>query len=216
MVSKASGMLRRNWRSVVAEAGVNLVLPYVVYSYAQPSYGDVRALLFSMVPPLVWSVVEFVRKRRIDILSIFILAGIVLSLLAFVGGGSVKFLQLRETLVTGVFGCAFLISALVRRPLIYELARATESRKSAASAHAFEQLNAQNPHVRHSMLVMTVVWGCGLIVQTAVACALVFAVPIKTFLVISPILGYGAMGALAAWTVFYVRQRRRMRAAVSP
>jgi hypothetical protein len=66
------------------------------------------------------------------------------------------------------------------------------------------------------MLVMTVVWGCGLIVQTAVACALVFAVPIKTFLVISPILGYGAMGALAAWTVFYVRQRRRMRAAVSP
>jgi FtsH-binding integral membrane protein len=127
-----------------------------------------------------------------------------------------KFLQLRETLVTGVFGCAFLISALVRRPLIYELARATESRKSAASARGFEQLNAQNPHVRRSMLVMTVVWGCGLIVQTAVACALVFAVPIKTFLVISPILGYGTMGALAAWTVWYVRGRRRMRAAVSP
>jgi hypothetical protein len=212
MVAKTGGMLRQRWRGLSAEVGVNLVLPYVVYSYAQPACGDLKALLFSMLPPLGWSVVEFVRKRRVDILSMFILAGIVLSLLAVVGGGSVKFLQLRETLVTGVFGCAFLISALIRRPLIYELARATESRKSAEHARAFEQLMATNVRARRAMLMITVVWGAGLLAQTALACALVFAVPIKTFLVISPILGYGTMGVLAAWTAWYVQRRRRIAA----
>jgi intracellular septation protein A len=212
-LAEAAAFARRNFRTALVEVLVNLILPYAIYSYAEKPAGDVKALLLSMIPPLGWSIVEFARKRRVDIFSLFIIAGIVLSLLAFIGGGSVKFLQLREALVTGVFGLAFLVSAAIRRPLIYELARASSRRKSAADAEAFERLNAGNVHVRRSMIVMTVVWGAGLIAQTALACVLVFAVPITTYLLISPVLGWGTIGALALWTVLYVRERKRIGAA---
>jgi hypothetical protein len=79
----------------------------------------VRALLASSAPPIAWSLVEFARHRRVDALSVLVAAGIVLSLLAMIGGGGPKFLQLRENLVTGIIGLVFLGSAL-----IYQLARA--------------------------------------------------------------------------------------------
>ena len=115
--------------SIVIELLVNFVLPYVIYARAEAAIGQVHALLAASLPPILWSVIEFARKRRIDAVSILVLAGIVLSLLAFFGGGSARFLQLRENLVTGLIGLAFLGSAAIGRPFIYQLARAGESAK---------------------------------------------------------------------------------------
>jgi hypothetical protein len=63
------------------------------------------------------------------------------------------------------------------------------------------------------MTVMTLVWGCGLLVQTIVACLLVFRISIRNYLVVSPILGYGMMGGLALWTFWYVKQMKKRGAA---
>jgi hypothetical protein len=205
---RAREFVRKNAAAFGVEASVNVVLPFVVYSVAKPGLGDVRALLASMVPPLAWSVVEFARKRRIDALSVLIVAGIALSLLAFVGGGSVRFLQLRENLVTGAIGLIFLGSAAIGKPLIYQLALAGAQRKSAAEAASLAKLK-DNVHFRRAMTVMTVVWGAGLIAQTALACVLVFTMSIAAYLVVSPILGYGAMGLLALWTFWYSKRSQR-------
>jgi intracellular septation protein A len=211
-MERATTFLRTHARTIALEVAVNGILPFVVYSYAHAKLGDADALLASMLPPLAWSVAEFIRKRKVDIVSIFVIAGIVLSLLAFIGGGSAKFLQLRENLVSGLIALVFLGSAAIGRPLIYEFARATMRRQSAEKAASFEQLN-QNAHVRRSMMFMTLVWGSVLLAQTALACVLVFVLSISAYLVVSPILGYGTMGALALWTFKYVEGRRRAHAA---
>lgn len=122
-MAKIVSFLRNNGLTILREGGINIVLPYIIYSYAQPIYGDVHALIASSAPPIVWSIIEFARHRRVDFLSVFVLLGIVLSLLAFVGGGGVKFLQLREKLVTVIFSAIFLGSAAIGKPIIYELAR---------------------------------------------------------------------------------------------
>jgi len=207
-IAFASGYLRKNGAGIGIELLVNGVLPFVVYSYARPKFGNAGALLASMIPPLAWSVAEFVRRRRIDGISVLIIAGIALSLLAFVGGGSVRFLQLRENLVTGIIGLVFLVSAAIGKPLIYQLARASMLRRSAAEAESFAR-NENNAGFRHSMNVMTVVWGAGLLLQTAIACVLVFQIPIAAYLVVSPIIGYGTIGALALWTFRYVAGKKR-------
>ncbi len=207
--------VRQRAGGVAIEIAINVVVPYVAYTLARPTYGDVGALLISMIPPLVWSLVEFVRKRRVDALSLFILAGIALSLLAFAGGGSVRFLQLRENLVTGAFGLAFLISAAIGRPLIFELARASMRRESAAKAESFERLQ-DNAGVRRAMTLMTIVWGAGLLAQTALACVLVFTMSIGAYLIVSPIVGYAGIGLLALWTFWYVERRKRLAAARAP
>ena len=117
--------VRKNGRHVLVEAPVNFILPFVIYTYANAPLGDVRALLASSAPPILWSLVEFARHRRIDALSMLVVSGIALSLLAMVGGGGVRFLQLREKLVTGVIGLVFVGSAVVGKPLVHELVRAS-------------------------------------------------------------------------------------------
>ena len=65
------------------------------------------------------------------------------------------------------------------------------------------------------MTVMTLVWGFGLLAQTVVACLLVFHMTIRNYLIASPFLGYGTMGALALWTFLYVRGMKRRGAAAA-
>lgn len=200
--------LRTNGTNFLVEALVNFVLPYLIYSYAEASLGEVRALLASSAPPIAWSLVEFARNRRVDALSMLVLAGIALSLLAMLGGGGVKFLQLREKLVTGAIGLAFLVSALIGKPLVYELARANMRRKSEGEAQQFEALQV-HAGFRRTMTVMTLVWGLGLVADVAIGVALVFTLSIRTYLIVNPILSYGTMGALTLWTFLYGRRARR-------
>jgi hypothetical protein len=200
--------LRTNGGHILVEALVNFILPFVIYSYAEAPLGDVRALLASSAPPIAWSLVEFARHRRADALSILVLAGIAMSLLAMIGGGGAKFLQLRENLVGGVIALVFLGSALIGKPLIYELARTSMRRKSEGEAQEFEALKV-HAGFRRTMTVMTLVWGLGLLAHVAVAVALVFALSIRDYLIVSPILGYGTMCALTLWTFLYGQRAKR-------
>ena len=204
---KIRAFLREHGRATAVELLVNFVLPYVIYVLAQKQLGDVKALMASSAPPIVWSIVEFARHRRVDALSILVLLGIALSLLAFIGGGSVRLLQLREKMVTVIIGCVFLGSAAIGRPLIYQLARASMIRKSSSELQQFESLNA-NRYFRRTMTIMTLVWGFGLLADAAVSAALIYTISIRDYLIAGPFIGYGTMGALSLWTFFYARRQR--------
>ncbi|HZZ32926.1 MAG TPA: VC0807 family protein [Phenylobacterium sp.] len=210
MVSKrdmALAWLRANGVKAGVEVAVNFALPFAIYSWLKPSLGDVRALMAASAPPTLWSVWEFIRLRKIDALSIVVLAGIVLSLLAFAGGGGVKALQLRENLVAGLVGLAFLGSAAIGKPLIYQLARAATRRQSAEKAAMIEALG-EDDRFRRIMLTATLVWGFGLVAICAGCCVLVSAVSIKLYLLVSGPVSYGAMGLLTLWTYWYVRRSK--------
>lgn len=190
------------------EAAINFGLPILIYDRVAPLSGDVVALMASSLPPLLWSLAEFVRRRRVDAVSVLVLAGIALSLLAMLGGGSARFLQLRENLVSALIGLVFLGSAAIGKPLIYQLARAGLARKLPDEVAAFEA-KRDMPQFRRVMTIMTLVWGIGLLASAALACVLVFALSIHDYLIVSPFVGYGSMGALALWTVWYRRRAQR-------
>jgi hypothetical protein len=207
--ARGIGLIRQNAGGILVEVLINFVFPYLIYDYAKPHLGDVRALIASSAPPMLWSLITFARKREVDFISAFVLAGMALSLLAMLGGGGVKFLQLREKLVTVIIGFLFLVSALIKRPLIYEFARAGMKRNQSAELARFESLK-DDPGFRRTMTVMTVVWGLGLLADAAAGAALVMVLTVKQYLIAGPILGYGTTGALTLWTFLYVRKRRRM------
>jgi hypothetical protein len=208
-LARAAAFLRAQGAMFAVEVLVNFVLPYVIFAALQPRWGDVSALLASSGPPIAWSILEFLRHRRVDALSLLVLLGIVLSVLAVFGGGSIVFLQLRERLVTILIALIFLGSAALGRPLIYELARATLAR--AQNTSDLERVTAlrNDPHFRASMMTMTWIWGLGLLADGSAAIALVFLLPIRVYLIVNAILGYVTMGSLALWNVWYVRRMRR-------
>jgi hypothetical protein len=205
VISKAAG-------NMALEVIANLVLPYLIYIRTETHLGPAHALMAASLPPILWSAIEFARNRRIDAMSALVVAGIFLSLLAFLGGGSVRVLQLREKLVTALIGLAFLVSLAIKRPLIYEIARAQKLRKSQSEAEAFEAMQI-HPRFRRTMAVMTLVWGIGLLTEAALACLLVFKLRVSIYLVVSPILGYGTMGVLGLWTFWYGKEQQRRGAA---
>ncbi|MBV8800377.1 MAG: hypothetical protein JO208_11300 [Alphaproteobacteria bacterium] len=200
-------MRQRGWRWG-GEILVNFVLPYLIYTLMQKQFGDVKALMASSAPLILWSLAEFLRHRRVDALSLFVLIGIVLSLLAFAGGGSVRLLQLREKLVTVAIACIFLGSAAIGRPLIYEFARASMKRNASAELERFESLR-ENKYFRRTMTIMTLVWGFGLLADAAVSALLIYTLSIRNYLIAGPVLGYSTMGALFLWTFWYAKRQRR-------
>ena len=198
------GSLGRIGREVL----VNLALPYVIYSLAQPRLGDAGALIASSGPPILWMVVEFARHRRIDALSVVVLLGLGLSLVAFLGGGSVQFLQLRERLVTVIIGAVFLGSAAIGKPLMYELVRAFLARANDPELQRVESLR-DNSFFKTGMTIMTVVWGVGLLADAAVSIALVYVLPIRIYLVVNSLMGYATIGSLTLWNLWFGRRMRR-------
>lgn len=207
-MNRFTGEFWQHGARLVVELGVNCVLPLLIYDRLAPSVGDVSALMASSVPPMLWAIVEFIRRRQLDAVSVLVLSGIALSLLAMIGSGSARFLQLRENLVTGFIGLVFLGSVVVRRPLIYYLARAGIQRSAPDQTAAFEALR-HTPHFQRAMTIMTLMWGGGLLLSTAVACVLVFSMSIHDYLIVQPVVGYGTMGVLVLWTFGYRRHLRK-------
>ncbi|MDR3429417.1 VC0807 family protein [Silvimonas sp.] len=194
---------------LIIEILVNFVLPWLVYRQVEAQWGSHNALLASAIPPVLWSVLELVRHRRLDALSLLVIAGIVLSVGAVALGGSPTLMLMRESLITGAFGLAFLISAGLRRPLIYYLARATVAREKGDAMARFEQYCTDgNGKIARWLIVMSLVWGGGLLAEMALRLWLAQTLSIERFLLISPWLSYGIYAALGGWTWWYRRQLR--------
>ncbi|NML32228.1 VC0807 family protein [Paraburkholderia antibiotica] len=191
------------------ELVVNFLLPWLAYRLARPHVGETGALIASAVPPLVWSAIELVRFRRVDALSAMVIVGIVLSIGAMALGGSPRMLLLRESLVSGAVGVAFLLSLPMRRPLIFYLARATVAREMEGGAAHFEALWRERPGLASAMRMMTLVWGVGLTAETALRAWMALTWPIERFLVVSPFIGYGIYAGLGLWTLWYRKTMRR-------
>ena len=201
-----NGSFRRNVVTTGVEILVNIALPVAIFDLSRTQLGEAQALLASSAPPLAWSILEFIRRRRVDALSMLVLTGIVLSFIAFFGGGGVRALQLREKLVTGLIGLIFLGSAAIRRPLIFYLARATMMRSSPVKAAQFSALR-HDPRFKGATLTLTLAWGFGLVIECALAVALTYVLPMEQFLLIGPVLGYGYLGGLTLWTIWFARRR---------
>ncbi|WP_168793439.1 VC0807 family protein [Paraburkholderia aromaticivorans] len=192
----------------VLELAVNFLLPWLAYRLALPHLGETGALIASAVPPIVWSLIELARFRRVDALSVMVVAGIVLSVAAMALGGSPRMLLLRESLVSGAVGVVFLLSLPMRRPLIFYLARATVAREMEGGAARFEALWQERPALVSAMRLMTLVWGVGLTGETALRAWMALTWPIERFLVVSPFIGYGIYGGLTLWTFWYRKTMR--------
>jgi hypothetical protein len=176
-----------------------------VYEALNGQFGDVKALIGSALPPLIWSGYELIKTRRVDAISVIVVASILFTLAATAMGGSARLIQIRDALVTGAVGVIFLASLLFQRPIIFYLARATIARNTMEGAADFEQVWCTR-HVPKLLKTLTAVWGAGLVGQTGVMCWLAYIWPIGRYLLIGPVIGYGIFGVLMLWSLWYLAQ----------
>jgi hypothetical protein len=207
-LNRIAAFARANGLKWAAELGFNFVLPFAIYSAASGRIGAAPGLLAASIPPILWSLATFIRQRTVDAISMLVLAGIALSLIAFAGGGGVKFLQLRENLVGGVVAMVFLGSVAIGRPLIFQLAKAGSRRRGAQAAAMVEALQ-DDAGFRRAMTTATLAWGVGLAAACAINCTLVFLLTVKQFMLISGPISWATLGLLTLWTYRFVPRALR-------
>jgi hypothetical protein len=194
----------------VLDLAVNFLAPWLLYRASRPHVDETHAIMISAGAPMVWGLVQFARSRKIDTLSVLSLGGIALSFAILALGGSPNVLLVRESLIVGVIGVAFLGSALIRRPLMIALIRSIGSSmpggQTGALAQAREEIEAyvDAPWFQRLMSRMTVAFGLFCIVEMVARIALAVVLPTERFLLIAPIVRYAVAGVVMAGAFFYV------------
>jgi hypothetical protein len=191
----------------------NFLLPWAVYRLTVPRLGEAHAIVATAVVPAVWSLAQFARSRKIDVMSALVLSWIALSLVMLALGGSPKILLFRESLITGLGGLVLIGSAMIGRPLMLLMVRyAFTSRSgldavlpSAIGARARAQLEsyADKRWFQRVITATTVVFGLILVAETAVLCVLVFSLPTEKVLLVRPIIRNAAAALLLLWTFLF-------------
>jgi hypothetical protein len=191
---------------VVRDAFLNAVIPVVVYKlsrrYVSPS--EFTALGLATTFPLGKGIFDLVRRREANPVSIVVLLGILANGIAIVFGGSARLLLVRESLFTGAFGLACLLSLLLPRPLMFYFGRhfmAGSDPERLARYNAAWQL----PGVRSSQRLISLVWGAVFLGELLLRVVLIDNLSTASVLLVSPIL-LGSLTVLTIlWTFRYAR-----------
>lgn len=177
---------------------LNVVGPLGVYQvFTGRGVSAVDALLVAAVFPVAAILVGVLRNRRLEPLGALSLLAIGLGVLGALVFDDPRFLLVKDSAVTGLFGLAFLGSLLIDRPLIAVLAR---SFAGGQAMPAQEQARLQTPAAHARLRRMTLVWGLALLGEAATRVVLSFLLAPALVLAISPLLALATFGPLALWS----------------
>jgi intracellular septation protein A len=190
-------------REIIPKALIFAVLPLVAYSILRKHVdSDAVALATVMVIPITAILYERLRNGRFDPIGVIALVGIGIGLggaLAFHGNDLL--LKLRDSTLTSIFGLVCLVSLVGdRRPAMYFLARMFATAGDEDRLKVFDEIWEQ-PGVREGFRQVTAAWGIGLLLEAAARIALALSLSTQTFLAVSPIVAWIAIGTLIAYTI---------------
>lgn len=186
----------------------NVVLPFVGFqALTQEHVSTVGALSIVGIFPLAATLVGWVRTRQVDALGALSLTFIVLGIITGFITGSSRFLLLKESAFTGIFGLVFLGSLLRERPLAFYFGRQFATRGDPQRVERWDNL-WQYPQFRRAQRVVTAVWGIGWLADALLRIVLVFVLSVTVFMIVSQIMFFGVFIALFMWTMAYARRTR--------
>ena len=186
----------------------NIAGPLLVYSYlVDHGHSKSAGIMISSLLPLIELAAIYAISRRIDDFGIFTLFTMALTLLSFLAFNSPKALLYKDSAITGILGLAFFVSLALRRPLAYYLGRKFATDGTPAAYQAWDDL-WQYAEFRQTNRVITVMWGAGLCLESAIRIVLIGILSVKTMVGISNVLIYTMVGLISALTFWYGRRRQ--------
>lgn len=193
MTERASGLFGMVW-DLAASIGVY----YALRIAGVPERTALLAATVLAASRLVWVAV---RRRQVTWFAAVMLAVFGLSLLLSFVSGDARFLLLKESFVTAGVGTVFLLSVLGGRPLTLSAAQTSQPWRAAAIDRMFRD----RPDIRRRFFVSAVVWGVGLLIESAVRVPLVYTLSVDAMVGLSEGMFWGTIGVLMAWSMFYTR-----------
>ncbi len=193
---------------------VNAVLPVVAYSILTgQGWSQVAALSASAVFPLVATLVSIARTRSLDGLALISLILIVVGLLGSLVSGSPRFLLVKESVLSGVFGLAVAVSLALPRPLAFFFGRQFATGGDPVRVQTWNSYWVY-PQFRRVQYTITAVWAVVLLLDAGIRVVLTFVLPVASLVWLSPLIFYAGLFAMLTWMFAYIgRARARASAA---
>lgn len=190
-------------------------LPAIAYQLlSRHGVAAVPALAAGAIFPAANIIRKFVATRRLDLIGAIVLTFIAIGVAGSLISGSVLFILIKESFITGLVGLLFLSSLLWHRPIFFYLGRqfmAGEDPERLAWWNALWE----RASFRRTMRTMTTVWGVGYVLEAGVRVMFALTLTPGTVVALSPIMGIGTTVILILWTRRYGRaaQERGLREA---
>ena len=146
------------------------------------------------------------RHRGINPVTVLVLLGILTSIIALSIAGDPRVLLIRESLFTGAFGLACLVSLLFPRPIMFYFGRYFMTNNDPEKRKVFDS-TWQNSIVRRGHRLVTAVWGFVYVGEFIVRLILVYAFSAAVVLVVTPLLGSATIVTIV-WTFRYAHKLR--------
>jgi hypothetical protein len=180
---------------------LNIVAPTCAYFVLERYLGDTAALAISGGISVATTLAGFVRNRRFSALGVLCVLGFAVALaVAVFSGGSALVLDLEEPALTGAIGLVFLISALIRKPVLWAGLRMAAG-SNPALAERMKEANGT-----HKITVVTGIIGTTLAVHSATLTTLALTEPTSTYVALSKLVGLPILAAGLAALMWYRRR----------
>ena len=176
--------------------------PLLAYSLLRSAgMSAVAALVISGVLPALGIVIGALADRRLDVIGVVVLAGLLVGTLLGLTSHNARLYLLEGSVPSAVFALGCLFSLRLRRPLIFRLAveiLGPDTRKGRDVTAAWRY-----PGFRRAFRMLTVAWGAGYLAEAAIRVAVVITTSTGIALVCSKLIPYVFAVALSAWTLVY-------------
>lgn len=160
------------------------------------------ALLLGAIPPVVSAMHTLATSRKVNGVSVFVLATMTLTVLMSLVSGSARVLLVRDAWATAAMGLWFLATLLARKPLIYEGARLIFD---DAKRQAWDENWQRFPEFRRAMRVCTAVWAGAFLLHTLIRVGMALWLPIDVVPATEPVLLALTVLALVVFHRYYGR-----------
>ena len=182
--------------------------PLLAYSLLHSAgMSAVAALVISGVLPALGIVIGALADRRLDVIGVVVLAGLLVGTLLGLTSHNARLYLLEGSVPSALFALGCLFSLRLRRPLIFRLAveiLGPDTRKGRDVTAAWRY-----PGFRRAFRMLTVAWGAGYIAEAAIRVAIVVTTSTGIALVCSKLIPYVFAVALSAWTLVYGEHEKK-------
>jgi hypothetical protein len=200
-------VIRANVMTVAFEVIAPMVLFYGLRAAGVSQWWALMAGVLVAVPYVGWTVA---RNRRVDLLAVFTLSVLALSVVLGLLSDDPRTLAIREgwtAALGGLFGLWMLVTVVTGKPAQLTLGRAiAEVKRGAEGAAAWAARWDTDARFRRGLRIDTAVWGAVLLANAVVHVVLVYTLPIDLISGVTTVEWFASLALLITWHVWYIRK----------
>jgi hypothetical protein len=200
-------VVRANVITVVFEVIAPMVLFYGLRAAGVSQWWALMAGVLVAAPYVGWTVA---RNRRVDLVALFTVSVLVLSVVLGLLSDDPRTLAIREgwtAALGGLFGLWMLVTVVVGKPAQLTLGRTVaEVKRGAEGAAAWAARWDTDARFRRGLRIDTAVWGAVLLANAMAHVVLVYTLPIDLISLVTTVEWFASLACLITWHVWYIRK----------